>query len=72
MNFYIYAMSFSNAKKVLNFLEENKITHNFATFSEADCVLGFTNLHVIQVFLTDAEANKYLADLENFRLSATL
>lgn len=69
MAFYIYTTSFNDAKKVLNFLEENKITHNLATFSEADCTLGFTNLHVIQIFLTDAEADKYLLDLEDFRLS---
>ena len=69
MTFYIYATSFNDAKKVLNFLEENQITHNFATFSEADNVLGFTNLHVIQIFLTDAEIDKYLTILEDFRLS---
>lgn len=68
MTFYIYTASLRDAKKVLNFIKDNNLQHSFVTFDNA-YMLGFAKLHVIQVFLTDAEVDKYLADLEDFRLS---
>lgn len=68
MTFYIYTASFSDAKKVLNFIKANNLQHTFVTFNKA-YMLGFAKLYVIQVFLTDAEIDKYLDTLEDFRLS---
>lgn len=68
MTFYIYTASFRDATKVLNFIKDNNLQHTFVTFNNA-YMLGLAKLHVIQIFLTDAEADKYLYDLEDFRLS---
>lgn len=71
MNFYIYTTSSRDAKKVLNYLKNNNIQHESAIFSEADNILGFTNIHIIKCYLTDADIDKYLPDLEDFRLSVS-